>query len=108
MAKRLAGIQDWPGRAHAAQYRVGVLAKHCGVSPKTLERHIKLFYGRCPREWLQDLLMARALELLKECDSIKAVAGKLGYDQPQNFSRDFKQHTGHTPSGYYRATRARA
>lgn len=107
MAKKLAGIKDWAGLAHTAQYRVSVLAKHCGVSTKTLERHIKLFYGQCPREWLHELLMARAMELLPECDSIKAVAMELGYDQPQNFTRDFKQHTGHAPSRFHEAARSR-
>lgn len=100
MAKKLMGIKNWSQLANAAQYQVGILANQCGVSSKTLERHIKLFHGKCPRQWLHELLMLRAVELLPECDSIKAVAAELGYTQPQNFCRDFKKHTGHAPGDF--------
>jgi AraC-like DNA-binding protein len=108
MSGKLQRITNWPERAHTVKYCVETLAQNCGVSVRTLERHIKLFYGKCPQDWLEDLLILRAMELLPDCDSIKAVAAELGYDHSQNFARDFKQHTGFTPSRFHKAAHLRA
>ncbi len=107
MSRPLTKITNWSERAHAAKYCVQTLADHCRVSVRTLERHIKLRFGKCPLDWLGDLQMQRAMELLPECSSVKEVALELGYAHAQNFSRDFKNHTGHAPSDFYAASRTR-
>jgi transcriptional regulator GlxA family with amidase domain len=110
MSKQLEGITDWPVWAQAASYSVHTLAENCGVTTRTLERHIKLQFGKCPEAWLGGLQMQRANELLPESACIKDVAMTLGYkyDRTHHFARDFKEHSGYTPSQYRAANRPRA
>jgi AraC-like DNA-binding protein len=108
MGQRLQLITDWPARAHAANYCVHSLAENCGVSARTLDRHIKLQFGICPKEWLRNLRMRRALELLMDDTSVKETALTLGYRYPNHFSREFKKHTGHPPSRIQAARRLHA
>jgi AraC family transcriptional regulator of arabinose operon len=104
MSQQLAKISNWPERAHAAKYCVQRLADDCRVSVRTLERHIQLRFGKCPQDWLGDLQMWRAMELLPECSSVKEVALELGYKHAHHFSRDFKKCTRSTPSHFQTAT----
>lgn len=98
MSNRLQGITDWQERAHAAGYCVRTLAERCGVSVRTLERHCKREFSLCPHDWLLRLRMQRAMELLLDAASVKETAAELGYKNQHHFSREFKKHTGHTPS----------
>ena len=58
--------------------------------------------GKTPKEYIRDIRMARAAELLREggAVSISEVAYQVGFSDPLYFSRCFKQHFGMTPSKY--------
>ena len=60
--------------------------------------------GKTPKEYIRDIRMARAAELLKQggAISISEVAYQVGFSDPLYFSRCFKQHFGMTPSKYQR------
>jgi AraC-like DNA-binding protein len=77
---------------------VKTLAKRCDVSTRTLERFIKLKFAASPHDWMIDLRMRRAVELLPETASIKEASDQLGYKNQNHFSREFKKHYGHAPS----------
>jgi AraC-like DNA-binding protein len=98
MNLKLHRITDWPERAHAAKYCVKTLARRCDVSVRTLERFIKLKFAASPHDWMIDLRMRRAVELLPETASIKETSDQLGYKSQNHFSREFKKHYGHAPS----------
>ena len=107
MNLKLQRITDWPEQAHDAKYYVKTLAKRCDVSTRTLERFIKLKFAASPHDWMIDLRMRRAAELLPETACIKDTSNKLGYSKQSNFSRDFKKHYGHAPSQPQSSKRAR-
>jgi AraC-like DNA-binding protein len=65
--------------------------------------YIRIFqrvYGRTPRQFLQDLRIEKAKELLKQGLSVTDVCIAVGYDSLPTFSRIFKRGTGHSPKSY--------
>lgn len=98
MNLKLRRLTDWPERAHDSKYCVKTLAKHCDVSIRTLERFIKLKFAANPHDWMIEVRMRRAAELLPETSCIKETSDQLGYKNQNHFSREFKKHYGHAPS----------
>jgi transcriptional regulator GlxA family with amidase domain len=98
MNTKLNHIENWPELAQQVNWSVSVLAKHCGVSERTLRRHFLKQIGKCPREWLAAQRQRNALELLRDGSSVKETASCMGYKQPSNFSRHYKSLTGVCPS----------
>lgn len=91
-------IQDWPELSCEAKWSASALAKKCGVSLRTLERHFREQFAECPRIWLAGQRQRLAIELLRDGSTVKEVAGQLGYKNQHHFSREFKRHIGHPPS----------
>ena len=100
MSSRLLRITEeaWRTKARVAHYHVGELAKLCGVSVRTLERHIKEERDKCPHAWLDDLRMTEARVLRLDGNSAKEIAAMLGYKDASQFSKDFKKYHGVPPS----------
>ena len=94
----LSAIQNWTERARSARYRVQALARQCGVSARTLQRHFAREIGLLPREWLYAKRMKEASELLRSGRLVKQTAAELAYKNQHHFSRDFRQCYGHPPS----------
>ena len=54
------------------QWRLCDLAALCGVSPRTLQKHFRLFLGSTPRTFLRELRFDRARQgLLVSCDETR-------------------------------------
>jgi AraC family transcriptional regulator, carnitine catabolism transcriptional activator len=98
MDTKLDQVQDWPERARLAKYSVSMLAKHCGVSVRTLERHFKKEKAKTVKKWLAERRQIDGWEILQKNPCIKAAAANVGYKHTQHFSRDFKAHWGHCPA----------
>lgn len=105
MSARLGRITDWLERAQRANWCIATLAKDCGMSLSTLERHFQVTMGQCPREWLNAERMRWARELLCDNASVKETASRLGYLNQHHFSFAFKKHHGHPPSRHEREVR---
>jgi AraC family transcriptional activator FtrA len=98
MNKHLQQIQNWPERAQAANWCADTLAKNCGISLRTLERHFLENMGKTPKKWISEQRQFHAVKVLKECSCIKETASNLGYKHTHHFSRDFKAHWGYCPA----------
>lgn len=98
MSPRLAQITNWEGLAHRADWSVNRLAALCGVSVRTLRRHIRRAAGVSLRGWLLGLRLARARELLQRGLTVKQTAQELGYTSQQAFCRAFTQCYNYPPS----------
>ena len=98
MNKRLQQIQNWPERAQVAKWSAATLAKDCGVSLRTLQRHFIKEMGKSPKLWLAEQRQLDAVEALKKCSCVKEAASNLGYKHTHHFSRDFKAHWGYCPT----------
>ena len=87
--------------AYDQHHSIQELAQHCGVSDRSVFRLFKKYIGVTPHTYHQRLLMEKARYLLKNSnDSIKEIAGKLGFLNAFYFSSTFSRFTGVSPSDY--------
>lgn len=86
---------------YAAQISLDSAAEAAGISPGRLSRLFVEETGRGFSEFLTDIRMDRARELLSRPDiSIKEAAAASGYPDANYFARLFKKETGLTPSAF--------
>jgi AraC-like DNA-binding protein len=79
--------------------RMQKIACGLGVSYPTLHRHFQAETGLSPKQYLEQVRLARAAELLSASRlSIKEIAAMLGYSSAFHFSRHFKMVRGTSPS----------
>lgn len=86
---------------------VDMIAKHVGVTRRTLERHFKKHKGRTLLQELVSCRIQRAQRLLRETHvPIKYVSYAAGFSSLSNFCKVFRREVGHTP-GEYRENQTR-
>lgn len=98
MKNPLDKIQNWPERAQAANWCANMLAKNCGVSLRTLERHFLKEMGKSPKKWLSEQRQQQADKMLKDGLSIKETAECLNYKHPSHLTNAFKKQWGCCPT----------
>ncbi len=77
------------------------LASLTGLSNVYFRRLFKDIYGVAPMEYLKNLRIKKAKEMLRsDHGSITDIAVSLGYPSIYDFSRDFKKHVGISPSKF--------
>jgi len=86
--------------ARAAGFDARRLAKGRGVSLRSLERQFQKDIGGSPRNALNRWRLEEACRLLREGDSVKVVAGGLGFCDSTHFCRRFRKSYRVTPGGY--------
>ena len=91
MHSHLGNVEDWKSLARVAGYRSRELARLCQASPRQLERYFRARYKRSPQEWLDELRLHEAPDMLRKRKQVKAVAFELGFLHPSHFIRKFKQ-----------------
>jgi AraC-like DNA-binding protein len=95
---RLDVIRDWVLLARRSGYDPEELAKLCAISSSQLRRYFKQHFGRPPQEWLDELRMWHAMELLCDGAQVKHVAVTLGFSGSSHFCNNFKAYHGCTPT----------
>ncbi len=89
---------------HAAphvQWTLEKLAGNTGMSRASLANRFKLLVGQTMFEYLTELRMQRARELLRMTgDSVYKVANKVGYASDLAFTKTFRRVVGMTPVAY--------
>jgi AraC-like DNA-binding protein len=82
-------------------WRAGELAKLCCLSERHFFRGFKKETGLSPIDWLRrERIRLAQRKLLDPAKRVKEVCEEVGYHDVFFFSRDFKHHTGSSPSGY--------
>lgn len=65
--------------------------------------YIRIFqqiYGRTPRQYLRDVRIEKARELLRKGYAVSQVCAEVGYESLPTFSKIFKRGTGYSPKVY--------
>ena len=95
---RLDLIEDWPGLAREAGYDAAVLARMCGISASQLRRYFGTVFRRPPQEWINELRMWDAMQMLSEGHPVTKVATALKFSNIGHLSQRYKEYHGHPPS----------
>src|SRR5450432_2568036 len=75
------------------------LARHMGLTPRTLQRHLRA-EGTTHQRLLDDTRRELALHHLADHMAIGEIAFQLGFSEASAFHRAFKRWTGMTPQAY--------
>jgi AraC-like DNA-binding protein len=94
-------LTTWEGLAAKANYSASGLARLCGVSLRTVQRHFRKNYELSLREWLNGVRLELARRRLQGGGRVKQVAFEAGFKQVSSFSRAFKERYGVPPSFCY-------
>jgi AraC-like DNA-binding protein len=80
--------------------RLDDLAWGAGASARTLIRLFPKETGLHYRQWVQQVHLAHAFEMLARGESVGTVARTLGYASPSAFTSMFRRLLGRTPQHY--------
>lgn len=76
-------------------------ARLMGISVKPLMHSLKSAVGKTPKQFIDDRIILEAKRLLVYGHkSIKEITFELGFDEPTNFSKFFRNHTGKRPAEF--------
>jgi AraC-like DNA-binding protein len=92
----------------ASQRRLDDYALDAGASARTLIRLFPRETGLHYRQWVQQVHLAHAFEMLARGESVGRIAQALGYASPSAFTSMFRKLLGKTPQHYLAEWRARA
>ncbi len=88
-------------RHYKTQITVEELGHRVALSPYYLIRAFRRAYKQTPHQYLVEIRMARAKELLRNSDlSITDVCAAVGYESLGSFSTLFRKAAGISPSAY--------
>lgn len=97
----LATLRDMLEQHPEYDWSQSVMAARCGCSPTHLVRLFHRYFHTTPRQYLLDLRILRARQLLAdETLSIKEIAAAVGCDNALNFSTSFRKRFGIPPREY--------
>jgi YesN/AraC family two-component response regulator len=95
-------VQQW----YMTDWTVQSLAKELRLSVRTMRQMFRQRYHQSVMDFLEDVRVARARELLATTDlSIQRIAAEVGYHDPHYFSRVFHEHIELSPREFRSAQR---
>lgn len=99
-------IQEWMQNRYASQMSLQSIAATFDISMRTINRNFKKATGKSPMQYLQQVRIDNAKELLKTTNlSIAEVAFSVGYPDSSYFSALFKKLISLSPKEYRRLVR---
>lgn len=101
-------IQIWLQDNYYREIHMPQLADKFGMSTRTLNRRFKTALGITPLNFLQEVRINIAKDLLKTSNlSISEIVDKIGYQDIAFFNSLFKKHLATTPTAYRETVRAK-
>lgn len=89
---------------HFIQHKnVGFYANKMNIPSKRLNQTTSKIFGKSPKNIIDDRVLLECKRLLAHTnDSVKEIAYSLSFEEPTNFIKYFKKHTGETPNSFSR------
>ncbi|MDQ3230182.1 MAG: AraC family transcriptional regulator [Pseudobdellovibrionaceae bacterium] len=86
---------------YARHHNIEFYAEKLGLTPKALTMRVTRFFGEPPKKIIQDRCLLEAKRLLAYSTKTNSeIARKIGFDDPNYFSRLFRSKTGMTPNEF--------
>lgn len=99
--RSIAEVQEIIDTYFITRRDVSFYASMLGLSPNTLTKKTKLYFGKTPTRLIQDRVILEAKKMLHlSHSSVKEIAAMLNFDDEFYFSRYFKKAVGLSPSHY--------
>lgn len=99
-------IQEWMQSCYPRDISLEIIAAEFDISMRTLNRNFKKATGKSPMQYLQQIRIDNAKELLKTTNlSVAEVAFSVGYPDSSYFSALFKRLISLSPKEYRRLVR---
>lgn len=94
-------VQEINGHLEDPNLNVEKLCQEVGLSRAHLNRKMKELFGLTPSEFIRNIRLRKACELLKQGDiDISQIAYSVGFTSQPHFSTAFKRFSGLSPSEY--------
>lgn len=101
-------VQLWLQDNYPREVSLAQVASRFGMSTRTLNRRFKAATGQTPLEYLQEIRINNARDLLKTSNlTIGEITDKVGYQDTGYFTTLFKKQLAITPSEYRATVRAK-
>tara|TARA_B100000315_G_scaffold164469_1_gene153115 strand:+ start:1536 stop:2543 length:1008 start_codon:yes stop_codon:yes gene_type:complete len=99
-------VQEWLQENYYRHIEIGAVADRFRMSVRSLNRRFKLATNTTPLQYLQDLRISHAKDLLKQSNLIiSEVADRVGYQDASYFTGLFKKLNAVTPNEYRQLVR---
>lgn len=92
--------KDFMEKYYADKIQLDNMARAACMSRYHFIRLFQTIYGTTPRQYLRDVRIHKAKELIRKGGAIAQVCYEVGYDSLPTFSNAFKKGTGHSPKKY--------
>lgn len=94
-------FRDEVERGYAAEHSVGGYAARLGYGRRTLERAVRAASGETAKALIDERVTLEAQRLLVHTDlAVWRIGERLGFHDPANFAKFFRDRTGTTPSAF--------
>lgn len=97
---KMVQVEQYIKQNYSTTISLAHLTAIAGVSVSQLERYCKKIYHLTPRQMVSKVRLQVAIELLATDLAITEIGLRCGYSDHSAFCRQFKRHTGLSPSSY--------
>lgn len=83
-----------------SEFSIADITRELGISRSLLHIKMKTFFNSSMTDYIKQRRMTKACELLKEGNNVSETAYKIGFSDPNYFSKVFRKSFGMSPSEY--------
>ena len=98
LTKRVTSAKQFIDRNYSKTIDLDAICKEACVSKYHFIRLFKKYYGRTPHQYLTEVRVNKAKELIRAGMTVRGACFSVGYDSVTSFSALFKRITGSAPS----------